>query len=124
MTLSILFILLLTASFLSIYSHGFEMGINRSSSPAVTTTYHANVLDTIILKEVGFKYLMNTLPQIVANNKVTIHPLTFAKVKVSCALSINYQHCLPANNRAIDEYISDQSLSMPNIGYPYAFSTS
>lgn len=82
----------------------------QSETNAFISLFRQNELDAIVFKEVGFKHLMKSMPQIVDGNNVTIHPLSFGELQVSCALSIDHQHYLGTINRAIDEYISDQSL--------------
>lgn len=82
----------------------------HSETNAFISLFRQSDLDAIVFKEVGFRQLMKSMPQIVGNNNVTIHPLSFGELQVSCALSIDHQHYLGTINRAIDEYISDQSL--------------
>ena len=82
----------------------------QSETTAFISLFRANDLDAIVFKEVGFRHLMKSMPQIVGKENITIHPLSFGELQVSCALSPNNQHKLSIINNAIDEYISDQSL--------------
>lgn len=82
----------------------------QSEINAFISLFRQNTLDAIIFKEVGFKHLMQSMPQIVGESKITIHPLSFGELQVSCALSLDNQHYLSDLNSAIDEFISDQSL--------------
>ena len=82
----------------------------QSEINAFISLFRQNTLDVIMFKEVGFKHLMQSMPQIVGKSKITIHPLSFGELQVSCALSLDNQHYLVDLNNAIDEFISDQSL--------------
>lgn len=82
----------------------------QSEINAFISLFRQNALDAIIFKEVGFQHLMQSMPQIVGKNNVTIHPLSFGELQVSCALSLDNQHYLSDLNNAIDEFISDRSL--------------
>lgn len=87
-----------------------KMEYYQSETNAFISLFRQNELDVIVFKEVGFKHLMKSMPQLVGKENITIHPLSFGELQVSCALSPNKQHMLSIINNAIDEYVSDQSL--------------
>ena len=82
----------------------------QSETNAFISLFRQDSIDATMFKEVSFNHLMQTMPQFVGKNNVTIHPLSFGELQVSCALPIDNQHYLPDLNNAIDEFISDQPL--------------
>ncbi len=72
--------------------------------------FQEDKLDAIFFKEVSFKHLMQTLPNIVGKNTIVIHPLSLGELEVSCALSSNSKHYLPKINAAIDAFTQDYPL--------------